>query len=424
MQPKQLLTLGSACALWLVCGCAPSISNLEAHLVASRYADAVAEVTGDPALEAELAALVIERSTAADAASCAELINALAASGSPGRRALSRIAERGEEIPRRLAQIALDRGAPPRAAAERKRFLEHASSDVRAAAAAAWARELDRARLHALLLDLDPRVRRAAVTGLREHTPDREVAAWLRETLRLDPDPLVRAAAARLGEALGGRGKAIDALRGALDDENMGVRLAALRGLGQIGEGEARAMLEDRIVGPLSETVVVAAAELARLGDATGRDRFDEALRSNSAGVRSTALTHLERAGIEQREEALIAALADEAPQVVLLAASLLLHTAAAEPGGPVPRALRRLAEQHGARSDEARDMLAVLGDGDAVAAVAAVLAEGDGAELVAVLSRVRKAAALRARFVSLLAHAELSVRLAAARAVLAASLG
>jgi hypothetical protein len=262
------------------------------------------------------------------------------------------------------------------------------------------------------------------VTGLAEHVPDGEISTWLREALRLDPDAKVRAAAARLGSALGGKGKALDALRDALEDENMGVRLAALRGLGGIGSGEALELLRDQVAGPLNETAVVAAAELARLGEKPGRERIEAALADKSPGVRATALTHLGRAGIEDSEQILSGKLADESPQVVLLAASMLLRSAAAEPGGPVAGALRRIIDEQSARADEARDMLAVLGDEQAVADVTAVLAEGDESELVAVLARVRRAAALRARFVELLAHERSEVRVAAARALLTAPLG
>jgi HEAT repeat protein len=204
----------------------------------------------------------------------------------------------------------------------------------------------------------------------------------------------------------------------------MGVRLAALRGLGGIGTGEALELLRDQVAGPLNETAVVAAAELARLGEKPGRERIEAALAAKSPGVRATALTHLGRAGTEDSEQILIGKLDDESPQVVLLAASMLLRSDAAEPGGPVAAALRRIIDEQSARADEARDMLAVLGDQQAVDDVTAVLAAGDESELVAVLARVRRAAALRARFVELLAHERPEVRVAAARALLTAPLG
>ncbi|MBW2276056.1 MAG: HEAT repeat domain-containing protein [Deltaproteobacteria bacterium] len=411
-------------ALVLAAGCAPSITHLEKHLDADRYADAVAEVTGDEQMEAELAALVIERATTDPEASADALVNALASSGAPGKRALERIADSAAEPLESLARVALRRGSPPRSAAERATFLKHSSSDVRAAAATAWSRKLGRGRLQELLLDHDPRVRRAAVTGLAKHMPDKEVSSWLREALRLDPDPKVRAAAARLGSALGGKGKGLDALRDALADENMGVRLAALRGLGAIGKGEAVELLKDATAGPMTESVVVAAAELARIGDKDGRARFDEALSAGNPTIRSTALTHLGRAGIDDRQKLLVKALDDESPQVVLLAASMLLGSDHAGPDGKVAGSLERVAELEVARSAEARDMLAVLGNADAVAEVTSLLAAGDGQALVTVLVRVRRAGSLRARFVELLAHEEQAVRVAAARAVLVTSLG
>jgi HEAT repeat protein len=216
----------------------------------------------------------------------------------------------------------------------------------------------------------------------------------------------------------------LDALRDALEDENMGVRLAALRGLGALGSGEALELLRDAIAGPMSESVVVAAAELAGLGEADGRARFDEALAHDNPTIRSTALTHLGRIGLDDYESVLVEALGDESPQVVLLTASMLLRSEHAEPGGAVAEALRRIVELEVGRSIEARDMLAVIGDPDAVSEVTTALSEGDGQELIAVLTRVRRAAALRGRFVELLAHEEHAVRVAAARAVLVSSLG
>jgi HEAT repeat protein len=415
---------GMTLAFALALGCAPSITHLQKHLDSQNYAEAVAAVAGDEQMETELAALVVERAAGEDPASAAELVDALAASGGPGKRALERIVERGDPPMSLLAFVALERGSAPRQAKELDRYLKNQRSDVRAAAAEAWSGDLSVKRLHDLLFDHDPRVRRAAVNGLAKHTEEDRVSVWLREALRLDPDPKVRAAAARRGKALGKRDKALDTLRQALEDENMGVRLAALRGLGAIGEGEALELLRDRIAGPLSETVVVAAAELARLGEAKGRGLLDEALAAKSPNIRATALTHLGRAGVEDREQIQLEMLADESPQVVLLASSLLLRTDHAEPDGPVAEALWRIADLKVARSDEARDMLAVLGDPKAVADVTAVLADGHDAVMVAVLRRVKRAAALRARFVELLAHGEEAVRLAAARAVLASSLG
>jgi HEAT repeat protein len=411
---SRILAFVGAATLVAALGCAPSIEHLERHLDASNYDRAVAAASGDPALETELAALVIEHAAAAGSDPAA-LVSALAAAGAPGKRALDRIVERGVEPAGSLARIALERRRAPRGP-ELKRFLAHASSDVRAAAASAWARELGFERLEALALDPEPRVRSAAVGALAALEESKRAAALLRETLRLDPDPRVRAAAARQGPALGKR--ALESLRDALGDENMGVRHGALRGLGKLGTTEARALIEDRIAGPIDETVVVAAAELARLGSEAGRQRFDEALAAKSPGVRATALLHLGRAGIGDADQIQRRALDDEAPQVVLLAASLLLREA--EPDGPVAEALRRLIADRVAAAPEARDMLAVIGDSTAIAEVETVLADAAEGELLKVLARVRRASKLRARFVQLLADERESVRLAAARAVLA----
>ncbi len=53
------------------------------------------------------------------------------------------------------------------------------------------------------------------------------------EALRLDPDLNVRKAASRGGPSLGPN--ALDSLSEAVAHENMGVRLAAIRGIGDVG---------------------------------------------------------------------------------------------------------------------------------------------------------------------------------------------
>ncbi len=397
----------------LAAGCAPSVEQLRRNLTDGRYAAALDHVEGDERMENELAALVLEKALIEGEEGSAT-VSALA-STSAGRHALERLVERGGSPLAELAGIALRRRCAPRGS-RLEAYLGSDYSDVRAAAARAWSDELEPERLEELVLDDDPRVRRAAVRSLAAVAGGARAARELREVLRVDPDPRVRAAAARAGGALGEG--ALDALRSALEDGNMGVRHAALRGLGELGGEAAVARIRELAVGPMSETTVVAAAELTRFGEKPGRARLEEALEHERSTVRATAVTHAGRAlPPDQRRDLLERTLEDEAPRVVVLAASLLLGDA--EPGGEVAAALERVIDEHSVCADEARDMLAVIGDPEAIERVAAVFEDGDAKELVAVLGRVRRARELRPDFVRLLADERGAVRLAAARAVL-----
>jgi HEAT repeat protein len=343
------------------------------------------------------------------------VVSFLASSGKPGREALERLASGGGPVAR-LAEIALARSFSP-SEGELDAFLADGSSDVRAAAVEAFLRRLSRERLERLALDIDPRVRVAAVNGLSREGFEGS-ARLLVDALRKDPDSKVRAAAAGSGSALGKSG--LDALRGALGDPNMGVVHAALRGLATLGTPEALALVEDRMKGPMRETAVVAAAALAKAGRESGRRRMAEALVDDRPNVRITALLHLEQAGLGSPSEIRLGMLDDEDPRVVLAAAAALRRNEDARER--VLAALRKTADGPGQEASEARDMLAVLGDEKAVEEVAALLAESDMQELLAVLPRVSGSASLRPVFASLLADERTEVRVQAARCVLRSS--
>jgi len=261
-------------ALLLSCGCAANLEGLSARLRSQEWGEAVAEVRGDRAMESHLAALILEEDARQGGDRAPGIVAVLAAASGPGEDALERMAA-GEDPLARLAWVALHRSGP---LSDRRlgALLEDRSSDVRAAAAAAWGRRLEPRRLERMLLDKDPRVRAVAATWIGGRHGDAETARLLAEALRLDPDPAVRAAVARRGDALGGR--ALDLLRDASRDDNMGVRHAAMKGLAALGTGEAVALLEDLAAGPMDESTVVAAAHLAGIGSEEGRRRFAEAL--------------------------------------------------------------------------------------------------------------------------------------------------
>jgi HEAT repeat protein len=285
------------------------------------------------------------------------------------------------------------------------------------AAARTWSRKIDRKRLEKMILDPDPGVRVEAAAGLGRFEGEK-TARILAQTARLDPDPKVRARAVVQVKSLGTG--AMDVCRSALNDENMGVRNAALRGLCELGSDEAVELIRDRMAGPMTEVTVVAAAELARLGHKDGKSRFFEALKNRRSNIRATALTHLDRARIEDPGKIRLRMLDDEAPSVVLTAAAALLT--GADPKGPVASALRRIVKEGSMRAQSARDMLAVIGDPVAVAEVEEVLEQGDEKEVTTSLKRVARAAMLYNSFVSLLKDDRAKVRIEAARGVLMSS--
>ncbi len=407
-------TASIICAI-LSIGCAPNVSSLNRHLEKGAYDLALEEVRNDPAMVAHLAALILEREATEHSDRAVVMVDSLAGSGKPGKYALKRLAK-STGVASRLAGIALGRSSLP-SGRELDGYLSDSWSDVRVAAARIWSRKIDRKRLEKMILDPDPGVRVEAAAGLGRFEGEK-TARILAQTARLDPNPKVRARAVTQVKSLGTG--ALDVCRSALNDENMGVRNAALRGLSDLGSDEAVELIRDRMAGSMTEVTVVAAAELARLDHEDGKSRFFEALKNRRSNIRATALTHLDRAKVENPEKIRLGMLDDEAPTVVLTAAAALLT--GADPKGPVARALRRIVEEGSMRAPRARDMLAVVGDPAAVAEVEEVLEQGDEEEVVTTLKRVTRAVMLYDSFVSLLKDDRAKVRIEAARGVLLSS--
>ncbi len=408
-RPYTLLSF----ALVATLGCAPSIVQLERHLDADKFDKAVETAADDPAMQAELAALILERA-ARDEERASGMIDVLTGAGKPGKRALERLVDSSGDQVARQAEVALHRCGTPEGE-DLAVYLEHDASDVRARAARKWYSELEAAMLEKLLVDHDPRVRRWAAKGLCRLGGAHGTDALLRDALRLDPDSKVRAEAARCAKGLGQ--DVLLVLKAALEDERLGVRLAVIEGLAKTGDEDALIIVEERAAGPVDEMTVAAAAELSRLGNPVGKERLDAALKSNRPVIRQAALLRLERAQVKDRDAILVRMLDDEAPGVVLLAASLL--STGQEVNSAVPKALKRLVEEAGSYSDKARDQLAVLGDADALDQVAKALDDSEETVLLTLLVRVRRAG-LAPRFVKLMGNESEPVRIAAARATLA----
>jgi HEAT repeat protein len=395
----------------LLVGCHP-FSDLERHLNAGAFDRAVQEATGKRKTELALAVLILERRLR-DGGQIA-LIDTLSRAGKLGRRSLKRLAQAADPKLARLARIALRRNRDP-SIDEIMLVLNDPDSDVRHACIRAWHRQMTLLVLERAILDLDPRVRRFAVKGVSAVGMERDVSDLLKEALRLDPSTKVRAEAAMQGKLLGA--DAHLALVRALDDKELGVKLAAIRGLAETGAPESLALLEAMAVGPVDYTQVAAAAELARLDRPVGRKRLMAALEDERAEIRKAALLRTERAGLDDRRAILLDHLKDESKEVVLLAARLLLQDQAARKR--VHTALSPIFQGEGASRDEARDMLAVIGDEKALKTVREILSGDNPKEVIATVEHTQGAPGLHHQFLALMADKDKEVRAAAAKAII-----
>lgn len=391
--------------------CARSFAELERRLDRAEWAGAAKWASGDPEREDALAAGVLERA-AASGEDAAGAVRLLASAGDRGRPALERLRGGGARPASALAAVALSRRRPPSGAAL-DALLSDPSGEVRSYAVATWADDLPTARLARLLLDLDPDVRRGAVSGIGRFGRG-AFSRELRDTARLDPDARVRAEALRHGRALGDG--ALDLLRAGLRSGEPGEAQAAVLGLGDLGSRDALSLLEEEALGLPDGTAIVAAAELARVGSAAGKDRLIGALSDPDERTRAAGAVNVARAGLADGDARLIALLDDEAPRVALAAAHAL---AGEEHAGRVAAALRRLMEAGGAAGEEARDALASRGDAGAAEETSLALDGAGDADAIRILGRLRATAPLRSRLVALLGDPRAAVRRAAAEALL-----
>ncbi len=404
---------------WVFClmlaGCAPSLSQLDPPLDSGDYEKAVALTQGDPEKQIALAVRILER-TAQSGMRTSELEEALARAGKPGAQALKRLAKNAADPAGRLAAVLLRRNRSPRKS-DLKKTLGDESSDVRAAAAGAWVKQIDTDTLKKLLMDVDPRVRRVAVVGLGRRTSSENIQALLRDTLRRDPDAHVRAEAAKSGGALGPN--FLFVLKLALADENLGVRLAALAGLVKTEDETALIIVREYAAAPSDEMTVAAAAELARTGDPWGLERLLENLESRRPGIRAAALLRLERGNVKKSEEIVLSMIGDTSPLVVYQAAALLSKHRKHRPA--VTEALKKIELEHASQGEKARDLLATMGDKEALSSVSAALKQDNKTGILQTLSRVSRTKTLQSEFASLMANPDQEIRIAAAKAVLTA---
>jgi HEAT repeat protein len=404
-----------ALCLALPMGCAPSLSQFDAPLDSADYQAAVALTMGRPDKQIALAARMLER-TAKYGVRTFELEEVLFRSGTPGKQALKRLASDGDNPAGRLAAVLRLRNRAP-SKRNLEKYLRDESSDVRAAAARSWTNHIDTDTLIALLLDFDPRVRRSAVIGLARQEASAEIQALLRDTLQRDPDPKVRAEVAKRGASLGSR--SVIALKEALIDENLGVRLVALRGLVETGDETALLIVREYAEAPLDDMAVAAAAELSRSGDPLGLERLLAGLESRRPGTRVAALLRLERGKVKKSVDIALGMIDDKSPLVAYQAAALLSKNKKHKP--TVVKVLKTIASKHASHADEARDLLATMGDEEALYHVAAALKQSDKTTVLQVLSRTGRTRALQNEFALLMASSDPEIRIAGAKAVLTA---
>jgi HEAT repeat protein len=398
--------------LMVALGCAPNIDHLVRHYDNREFQKAVSAVRGNPKMELELA-LIIIGSAATREDDAFEMVDVLKGAGRAGERALERLAKR-RDMTGRLAWIALADSADPES--EALSLCENdAYGDVRTACTRTFFKVMDKAHLKQRLLDIDPRVRLFAIKGLKSKGEAPDIVRSFREALRQDPSSKVRAEAAAVGPLLGE--DALFLLKSALEDENMGVRLSAIKGIAALKSDIGNALLMQYAVAKLDLMAVAAAAELSRIGEAIGAKRLNAALKESRPTIRKAALLRLERANITRRKERIADLLNDESPEVVLLAAALLCNDERYRKA--VIEALGKVSKKSTASAAAARDKLAFLGDEEAIKAVRKALADADEDTMLQILGRIGGAVLLRDDIVLLMGDSRAAVREQAARALI-----
>ena len=399
-------------------GCSASLTRFEPLINQGQYKKAADLAAPDPESTRELATSLIVQAikNGKNISANIDILNSSA--GRLGKRTLKALCRRGSSPASDHACIARSCRRLPRKSTLRS-YLTSDFGDVRARAARKWADKLDQATLISLLGDIEPGTRRAAVQALGRGFPnDKGVASALQNTLRRDPVATVRSAAAKTGPALGE--EALLALKAALRDENLGVRLAVIEGLAALGQPAATDILRNIAFGPLDEMGVVAIAELLRQGEDAMDTRLEAATQSPRLVIRKTALLRLERSGTENRRKYLEKALEDRSQTVVLLAARLLTKIKNGKP--LAQKALQKIMNSDSLEAPSARNLLATLGDEKAAQITRKRLQTGGEAEIVSILTEAYRSSKLSAGFAPLLGHKKEIVRLAAARACLLSS--
>jgi HEAT repeat protein len=285
-----------ACVLAAACAPPPGVLRVQRTLRRGSIASAL-EVyeklrarrrpEAGEALREIAGATVVRAALAPDRATRDAAFSALQTLGDEAPDLYQRILRRGPPPARSRAAQGLLRADDDSGVAVLRRALTSPDGEIRAAGVAALAFERRWRRIRPFLLDLDSEVRETAARSFAAGRPGPETARALRDALRLDPVPAVRAAAAR---ALSRVPSAVDALVAALGDRSLGVRAAALAALASV-RGPVAVSRIDRIAsGEASAEGTAAAAALASMGEPRGVVYLRRSLHSSDAELRRQAV--------------------------------------------------------------------------------------------------------------------------------------
>ncbi len=443
---RALNTHGGSIALLLVAlaGCAggprapvrDAVGRRDVPAALAAY-DRFREVDGtDLALLGEIAALVLEAEALSgeprrrDAA-----LTQLRLAGNAGLPTLRRLADaEGDALLRARALEALTRRGDRQARAFLYALLDNEDPEVVATAIPSIDAEEEIPRLLAYLRDTDPGVRRAAALSLSSASESLQALDALAETSRVDPEPRVRAAAARALGSFGGA--AAPFLRERLGDADARVRFAAVGALLRADRSRAAELLAPFLATPPSRAGIEA-ARLIALGADDGDDSNDGDARRREDDARLYLLGALEVDDPSLRAQAAVAlaslpaddatdrrlarALAEEAEAPVKLGLARALLRGAGH-DGQAQAALLELLAGEGMAAVQAAALLSKDGREEALRRLERALA-GDDALLRRVAARALGAEAHRPDEVRALLHDEdPMVRIYAAGGILAAT--
>ncbi len=232
-------------------------------------------------------ATVVRAALAPDRPTRDAAFSALGTLGEQAPPLYERILRRGEAPARSRAAEGLLRSEDDSGVDVLRRALRSPDGEIRAAGVSWLAVEGKWKRIRPFLLDLDSGVRAAAARSYASARLRAETVLALREALRLDPEPAVRAAAAR---ALSRTPSAVDALVAALGDRSLGVRAAALSALAAVRGPVALSRIERIASGEATAEGTAAAAALASMGEPRGVVYLRRSLRSSDAELRRQAV--------------------------------------------------------------------------------------------------------------------------------------
>ena len=410
MTPLHRLQLLWMTAFLFCTACGPPIAPLKNATQKGYYDVALTYARGNRDLEVYLATAVVERA-AADSAMPKPFVLALAPENRWQRDALDRLRNDTDNVQAaQLARIVRHRNARFSHNPARALLVDSEFSDVRALAATTLAHNLDRKTLHELVRDINGTVRGAAVAALCRLTVSAKTEKLLAERLRKDPLPHVRATAARCGVALGANGAQLLKTT-IINDANSGVQQAAMKGLLTIAGQKEVAWLTRYSDGPMTLSRVHAAAELAHLNLPQGKSRLRNALGAGTPEVVVEAISLLQYGRVDPVDALLMPLL--KGPQKISTAAAAALL----QRGIHVPESTEVLLTNWYQGDLTALAVLVRTGQEAAVKHVRHQLKTEKNIQTI--IEQFAGVTALRADFVSLLAHPDQRVRVAAAMAVL-----